>query len=174
MKKNNLLLLLALCTIVLFTQCDKDDEPVNLTQEMLDNANELVESLTGEQHGMNFAHNGTEDDASTTIRDIFTDNGKVKNNIDVGYVVTKHTYAVNEDGTKGDLLVTFAMLKHEEGYWEDSNDWEYFSFPNNDPSVDFTTNPNGLLGNAMVSGTGHTNCWGCHNSADGGDQLFSN
>lgn len=174
MKKNNLLFVLSLCAIVLFTQCKKDDEPVALTQEMLNDANEMVESLTGEQNGMNFAHNGTPNDASTTIREIFTDNGRVKNSIDPGYVVTKHTYAANEDGSKGDLLVTFAMIKHQEGFWEDSNDWEYFSFPNNDPTVDFTANPNGLLANAAVSGTGHENCWGCHNAAQGGDQLFSN
>lgn len=178
MKKSNLLFILSICTIVLFTQCkDDDDDPIMLTQDMLDASNDMVESLTGPQNGMDFAHNGTTNPATTTIREIFTENGNVENNIDKGYVVTKRTYAANADGTKGDLLVTFAMIKHEEGYWADSNDWEYFNFPNNDPSVDFNNNPNGILANAMVSGNVHdTNpgCVGCHNLAEGGDQLFSN
>lgn len=206
MKKNNLLFILSLCTIVLFTQCKKDPEKCStddtesvrgcmdntatnynesadcddnsckyeLTQERLDGSNSLVVSLTGPQHGMDFPHNGTMNPASTTIRDIFTSNGTVPDEISPGYLVTKHTYAADSLGNKGDLLVTFAMLKHDEGFWEDSNNWEYFSFPNNDPSVDFSVNPNGLLANAGVSGTGHNNCWGCHNGAQGNDQLFSN
>jgi len=172
MKRNNILFLLSLCTIILFTQCKDDDEPVTLTQAMIDGANELAV----EETGGDFPHGGMGLTGEQTIREIFTDNGKVKNNIDKGYVVTKHTYAKDADGNKGDLLVTFAMLKHEEGYWEDTNDWEYVMIPA-DPSVDYTANPNGILANAAVSGNVHDEnpgCVNCHNGAGGGDQLFSN
>lgn len=242
MKKNNLLFLLSLCTIILFTQCEKDPEKCStddtesvkgctdsaainfdanaecddgscvlkcsaedtesvkgcmdsaatnynanaeceddsceyeLSQEALNGATGLASSLTGPQHGMDFAHNGTMDPATTTIRDIFTNDGSVpaSDAISPGFVITKHTFAADSLGAKGDLLVTFAMVKREAGFWEEANDWEYFSFPNNDPEVDFTANPNGVLANAGVSGVGHTNCWGCHNAAQGNDQLFSN
>ena len=66
-------------------------------------------------------------------------------------------------------------LKHEEGYFEGANDWEYVRMINDDPTVDFTGNPNGWLENASVSGNSSVPaCAGCHNGADGGDQIFSN
>jgi len=177
MKRNILFLALSFCTLILFSSCGDDNDPVELTQAMVDEANQLVASLTGPQNGMDFHHGGPNVGGDATIREIYTNNGSVPSEIEKGYVITKRTYAKNEDGTKGDLLVTFAMLKHEEGYWSDSNDWEYVNMPNNDPSVDFTTNPNGVLSNAMVRGNmfdENPGCVGCHNAAQGGDQLFSN
>jgi len=154
--------------------CDDGSCKYELTQKMMDDANSLVASLTGPQHGMDFAHNGTPNPATTTLREIYTNDGNVPDEIKPGYVITKRSYAVDSLGNKGDLFVTFAMIKREAGFWEEAGDWEYLNFPNNDPSVDFTLNPNGVLANSKVSGTGHENCWGCHNAAQGGDQLFSN
>lgn len=204
MKYSKFLIFLSISTILLFTQCkpDKcstddtdsvrgctDNAALNfnadaecddnscvyreLSQKELDEATSLVVSETGGT----FPHGGMDLTGEQTIRDIFTSDGKVGDEINPGFVITKHTYAKDSLGNKGNLLVTFAMLKHEAGYWEDSNDWEYFSFPNNDPNVDFTANPNGLLENAAVSGNmfdENPGCVGCHNGAGGGDQLFSN
>jgi len=235
MKKNNLLFLLSLCMIILFTQCKKDpekcsiddtesvrgctistainydanadcddgsciekcssddDESVKgcmdmaatnynesaecednsceyeLTQEGLNSASQLA---LGDLKG-GFAHGGT---GVETVREIFTTDGSVPSDISAGYAITKHTYALDSLGNKGDLLVIFAMLKHGEGYWEDTNDWEYIRIPA-DPTVDYAATPNGILEKANLSGNVHAmnpGCVDCHNGADGGDQLFSN
>jgi len=202
MKKNNLLFLLSLCTIILFTQCKDDPEKCSaddtesvrgctdsaatnynesaecddnsceygLTQESLNSTSQLaIGELTG-----GFAHGGS---GVETIREVFTTDGSVAGEtISPGYAITKHTYAKDSLGNKGDLLVIFAMLKHGEGYWDDTNDWEYIRIPA-DPTVDYTVNPNGILANAAVSGNVHDEnpgCVDCHNGAGGGDQLFSN
>lgn len=242
MKKNNLLFLLSLCTIILFTQCKKDPEKCSvddtesikgctdstatnfdanadcddgsctfppekcstedtesvrgcmdsaatnynadaecddnsceyaLTQESLNSANQIaVDPLTGGT----FPHGGMGLTGEQTIREIFTNDGTVASEISPGYAITKHTYAKDSLGNKADLLVTFAMLKHGEGYWEDTNNWEYIRIPA-DPTVDYTVNPNGILANANLSGNMHDEnpgCVNCHNGAGGGDQLFSN
>lgn len=177
MKQNVILLFVVAFCVILFSRCKDDDpEPIVLDQAMLDNTNTLFKSVTGEQNGMDFPHNGTMNSSSTTIRDIFTANGSV-GTIEPGTVVTKHTYA-NNGGNKGDLLVTFAMVKHQEGYRELTNDWEYVQMPF-DAEVDYSINPNGLLAKAAISGNSFADedapgCVGCHNGAGGGDQLFSN
>jgi len=149
-----------------------EDCGYELSQERLNAIAAFVVSETGGS----FPHGGMGLTADQTIRDIFTSDGNVGNEINPGFLITKHTYALDSSGNKGDLLVTFAMLKHFEGYWEDSNDWEYIMIPA-DPAVDYTVNPNGILANAAVSGNVHDmnpGCISCHNGAGGGDQLFSN
>ncbi len=172
MKKNNLLFLLSFCTIVLFTQCGDDKDPITFTQAMLDDASSLAVTETGGD----FAHGGMMLTGDQTIREIFTNNGDNLNNAKRGDVVTKHTYAKDADGNKGDLLMIFAMFKHEEGYWEAANDWEYVRIAP-DPSVDYTASPNGVLSDAALRGNTHNEepgCVSCHNGAGGGDQLFHN
>jgi len=149
-----------------------EDCGYELPQERLNTTTTLVVSETGGS----FPHGGMDLTGDQTIRDIFTSDGNVGDEINPGFLITKHTYAVDASGNKGDLLVTFAMLKHGEGYWEDSNDWEYIMMPV-DPTVDYNVNPNGIFANAAVSGNVHDvnpGCVGCHNGAGGGDQLFSN
>lgn len=175
MKQNVILLFAVAFCVVLFSRCKDDDpEPIVTNQAMLDNTTSLFKSQTGIQNGQDFAHNGTEDGGAATIREIFTSNGNAPN-IEPGTVITKHTYA-NNNGSKGNLFVTFAMVKHQEGYWPEANDWEYIAMPN-DGTVDYTINPNGVLANASFSGSmqdAAAGCIGCHSLAEGGDQLFTN
>jgi len=175
MKQNVILLFAVAFCVILFSRCKDDDpEPIILNQEMLNNTNTLFKSLT--ENSMDFAHGGMTAGSDATIRDIYTSNGSL-GTIEPGTVVTKHTFA-NDGGEKGNLYVTFAMVKHQEGYRELTNDWEYVQMPF-DAEVDYSINPNGLLAKAAISGNSFTDedapgCVGCHNGAGGGDQLFSN
>jgi len=174
MKHNVILLFAVVFGMLLFSNCNKDPEPIVVDQAMLDGATSLFVSQTGEQNGQDFAHNGQPTGGDSTIRDIFTSDGTLSK-IEPGTVVTKHTYA-NDNGSKGNLFVTFAMVKHQEGYWPEANDWEYIQMPN-DGSVDYSLNPNGVLAKAALRGNTHDTtpgCVGCHASAEGGDQLFTN
>jgi len=176
MKHNVILLFAVAFCVILFSRCKDDDpEPIVLSQETLNATDNLFKSETGSDGAFDIAHNGQPTGGDSTIRDIFTSTGSAPV-IEPGTVVTKHTYAKNEDGSKGQLFVTFAMIKHLEGYSEVSNDWEYISMPNNDETVDYSVNPNGVLANAAVSGVpaADLNCVTCHAAAGGGDQLFSN
>lgn len=157
-------------------ECEDNSCTYTLTQEKLDDIKELVASVTGLQNGIDFSHDGTPNGGFSTIREIYTNIDEVVDNIDKGFVITKHVYEANTDGTKGNLIVTFAMQKHKEGYWAESNDWEYILM-RNEGEVDYTINPNGLLTKASLSGNVHDQlpgCVSCHNIAKGGDQLFFN
>jgi len=170
--KHNITLLFAVAfCVVLFSRCDKDPDPIEVNQAMLDNTNELFKSQTGIQNGQDFAHNGQPTGGASTVRDIFTADGTL-DKVEPGTVVTKHTYNVSKDT----LFVTYAMVKHQEGYWPEANDWEYIQIPF-DATVDYTANPNGVLSKAALSGNTHEKtpgCVSCHAAAKGGDQLFSN
>jgi len=177
MKQNVILLFAVAFCVVLFSRCKKDDpDPIVVTQAMLDETTSLFKNLTGAQNGQNFAHGGPTNGGDATIRDIYTADGNAPK-IEPGTVITKHTFA-NDDDAKGNLFVIFAMVKHQKGYWPETNDWEYIQMPNpNDGSVDYTLNPNGILAKAAISGnTGEElpGCVGCHSLALGDDQLFSN
>lgn len=156
------------------TNCNTDCtmmEPIVLTQAILNSSTSLVVSLTGEQNGMDFPHNGSGISSDSTTRDIFSTSSTV-DEIPAGTIVTKHTYMNNPDGSKGALQVTFAMIKHLEGWWPDGNDWEYVMMPN-DGTIDYSATPNGDLSKAAAVGQ-LTSCDGCHAAADGGDRLFIN
>jgi len=174
MKYNITLLFAVAFCVVLFSRCDKDPDPIVIDQAMLNSTNELFKSQTGIQSGQDFAHNGQPTGGASTIREIFTNDGNAPK-IEPGMVITKNTYA-NDNDTKGEFFVTYAMVKHQEGYWPEANDWEYIQIPF-DATVDYTANPNGILADAVLSGNIHEKtpgCVGCHAAAEGGDQLFSN
>ncbi len=145
--------------------------PITLTQAILDGSTSLVVSLTGQQNGQDFAHNGSGISSDSTTRDIFSTASSVSAT-PAGTIVTKHTYLNNPDGSKGALQVTFAMIKHLEGWWPAGNDWEYVMMPN-DGTIDYSVTPNGDLSKAAAVGQ-LDSCDGCHALADGGDRLFIN
>lgn len=179
MKKVSLLLTTAIIMAmgIQLSSCSKDDDDdevqdFTITQTDLDattNAFEL--NVTGATFGTSsIAHNGNPDmTADDTFRDIYTNLTNKSDNVEIGTIISKHTFAKNDDGSKGDLLVTFAMVKRKADYFADGGDWEYIMIPN-DGSSDYEANPNGLL--AGAGGRGQlANCAGCH-AAGGDDFLF--
>lgn len=144
-----------------------------LTQEHLNNSNKEIDlGVTGDKYGAGaVGHNGMDPDPNATIRDVYADRSEY-GTIPLGTVVTKKVYLKNPDGTKGDLQVTFAMVKREDGYDPDNANWEYFMMPF-DQSVDYNAMPLGDITKAAASGK-LDNCISCHAAAAGGDFLFTN
>jgi hypothetical protein len=164
---------------VLFTSCKNDSEDpapsYTLTQDALNNSTGEVEmNVTGKKYGedVSIPHGGSGLTFNDTYRDIYTSTAKSTSASSAGTVFTKRTYVKNADGSKGDLLVTFAMAKREAGYYSDGGDWEYVMMPN-DGSNDYTANPNGMLPAEGSDMRGQlANCAGCHSQA-GTDFIFS-
>ena len=174
---------LSLMFLFSIVSCENDDddnnveEPYEATQADLDASTTPVDiGVSGTPYGedVTVAHNGQPISPDSTIRDIYTSLDDISNDIEVGSVVTKRTYLKNPDGTKGNLAVTFAMIKRETDYYPEGGDWEYVVMPN-DGSTDYGAHPNGIL--PPDSATGQrgqlANCASCHTSAGGGNFLFT-
>jgi len=151
MQKKGLALAAILGVIILFTGCNKDDKDetptiYTLTQSDLNKAS-MAEDLgvSGTPYGQDVSipHNGSTMSPDSTIRDIYSNLNRAAT-IETGTIFTKHTFLMNEDGSKGDLQVTFAMVKREAGYNPEGGDFEYVMMPN-DGSNDYVANPNGML-----------------------------
>lgn len=168
-----------LFTMLNITACSDDDDddntPFIATQANLNAATNVVElDINDNKYGEStIPHNGNPGSGEDTFRDVFSSESDHSNSeLDKGTIVIKHTYAKNADGTKGDLLVTFAMIKREADYYPTGGDWEYVMMPN-DGSNDYSTNVNGLLPSDIddASRGKLASCAGCH--AEGGtDFLF--
>lgn len=179
MKKISLLITTAILMgmSIQLSSCSKDDDDdevqdFTVTQADLDATISVFETdVTGAQYGTSsIAHNGNPDmTADDTFRDIYTNLASNTDGIEIGTIIAKHTFAKNDDGTKGDLLATFAMVKRKANYFADGGDWEYMMIPN-DGTSDYESNPNGLIASAAARGE-LTSCGGCH-AAGGDDFLF--
>ena len=138
------------------------------TQADLNAATNVEDSdITGNEYGedVSIPHGGKDLTSDDTYRDVFSNIG-MKEEIRVGAVLTKRTYMKNADGSKGNLLVTFAMIKREEGYYAEGGDFEYVMMPN-DGSNDYTINPNGMLPEEGSEMRGRLQCAGCHSAVPG-------
>lgn len=179
--KKNLFYILTLSISMSFISCSNDEndtveqEPFVASQTDLNAATTAVDlDVSGTPYGedVTVAHNGQPVSPDSTIRDIYSSNSSLSDDIEVGSIFTKHTYLKNEDGSNGNLAVTFAMIKHEAGYYPDGGDWEYVLMPN-DGSNNYDENPNGKLPpESATSMRGElANCASCH-SAGGDNYLF--
>ncbi len=172
--KKTVYLLTALAIFgITFSSCKKDNnEPIDtgytLTQSDLNNAKNSVDlNITGKPYGdATVAHNGQPLSPDSTFRDIFTNLAKNDDPIKVGTIFTKHTYMMNPDGTKGQLQVTFAMVKHKAGYYTEGGDYEYIMMPYN-ASNDYNVNFNGMLPDTTQTDMRGklSMCAGCHQIA---------
>lgn len=184
MSKNLFLISAVISALLLFVASCKNDnnetpEPsYTLTQGELNESTKDVEiSVTGRKYGsdVSIPHGGANLTTEETYRDIYSNAGSKKSTAAnaMGTVYTKRTYVKNADGSKGDLLVTFAMAKREAGYFTDGGDWEYVMMPN-DGFNDYNANPNGTLPSiSAIEMRGQlVSCAGCHSKA-GSDYLFS-
>ncbi len=181
MNKNLLSIILIMCGAMFFmSSCSNNDEDPDpsytLTQADLNKSTDEVEmNVTGKKYGedVSIPHGGSGLTFDDTYRDIYSKTTKSTAAEGMGTIYTKRTYVKNADGSKGDLLVTFAMAKRESGYFTEGGDWEYVMMPN-DGSNDYSQNPNGMLPPTSATdmrgqlGT----CAGCHAKAPN-DFLFS-
>ena len=173
MKRWNLMSAGVLALAVLLSSC-AEDEPVEFlaTQSQLDGSTNLIATFTGGQ----MAHAGPlVSDADSTIREVFSNKTSLDGSIAMGTIVTKNTYKKNADGSKGDLLLSFAMIKRELGYDDDNLNWEYIVTAY-DETVDYEAHPFGALpdvSNTDVRGQ-LGSCIACHTGAMGSDYLFVN
>lgn len=175
--KNILTVLIIIGFGIFSVSCSEDsnspsDNDYTLTQTDLNNSvNSLVSDITGDQYGapVSIAHGGENLTSDQTIRDVYGNLSGLNDEIEVGTIITKKTY-LKDNSTKSDLLVTFAMVKRMEGYYETGGDWDYYMMPY-DSTVDYDTNPNGLIANAAMSGKLEY-CAGCHAKASDGDFVF--
>lgn len=163
--------------------CDDDDDddnnnsnntPFIASQADLNAATNVFElNITGKPYGdATVAHNGSTLPPDSTFRDVYSNLANKTDAISKGTIITKHTFLTNPDGSKGDLAVTFAMIKREAGYYTDGGDWEYVMMPF-DANVDYTTMKNGMLPDqSATTMRGQLNmCASCHASG-GNDYLF--
>lgn len=131
---------------------------------------------TGKPYGeVSISHDGRGISADSSIRDSYTNLKMPGGTIEPGTIFTKRAYAKKKDGSRGDLVMLFAMIKHEKGYYPAGGDWEYVSIPY-DKSVDYKIHPNGMLP-AMIDDNMRgkvTSCANCHSSAMGNDFVFTN
>ncbi len=141
---------------------------IEITQADLDSVVRPIASrLTGDFLGISQSHDGRSNPGNTTIRDIFS-NVSRNDVIRPGSVFTKRVY---EKDSTGRLLVTFAMIKQEIGYFPAGGDFEYIVMPAAD-TVDYLAHPNGVLPpKGPTRGTLGTACANCHSNG-GSDFLF--
>ena len=174
MKKWNLFSAGFLALAVLLSSCSEDKDPVEIliTQSELGGSTNPIATVTGGSmaHAGPFASN-----ADSTIREVFSNRTSLDGEISLSTIVTKNTYKKNADGSKGDLLLSFAMIKREAGYDDANENWEYTVSPFSE-SVDYEAHPFGLLPDeANLDARGQlASCIGCHAGAGGGDYLFIN
>jgi hypothetical protein len=178
MKKTTILtvFLLAFGAVVTIQSCNKDSSInsfSNVTQAQLDAA-----TISGSQNlsgGTPFGnasvpHNGTTLPTDSTLRDVysnFTGATAIASNI-----ITKRVYMKNPNGSQGMLEVTFAMVRHETGYWSAGGDYEYIEMPNMG-TTNYTANPNGVLPTDPMFRGKLVACQSCHSHAPGNDFLFT-
>lgn len=171
MNKTLLSFIILFCGMMLFIASCKNNETTDpsytATQEDLNKSTAVEETdVTGKKYGesVSIPHNGTPNPPESTYRDIYS-NSASKSTADyaTGTIFTKRTYAKNADGSKGELFVTFAMIKHEAGYYPDGGDFEYVMMPNTGEN-DYNANPNGELPPASETNMRGQlgNCAGCH------------
>lgn len=135
-----------------------------------------IPGSTGKPYGeVSISHDGRDVSADSSIRDSYTNMNSAQGTIEPGTIFTKRAYSKKMDGSEGDLLMIFAMIKHEKGYYPDGGDWEYAKIAY-DKSVDYTMHPNGILPGTTddkmrgkISG-----CADCHSAAKGNDFVFTN
>lgn len=132
--------------------------------------------ITGTSLGnLSIAHDGKEISPDSSIRDSYTNMSSAKEAIKPGTIFTKKVYERKKDGSKGKLLMIFAMIKREKGYDDKGGDWEYatLSF---DKNTDFKKNPNGIFPSVSDNITRGKilYCGQCHLYASGKDFVFSN
>ena len=163
--------------LLFVTSCKNEeaDPSYTLTQTDLNKSTQVEDSdVTGTKYGadVSIPHGGENLTSDDTYRDIFSSVGS-NGDIVLGTVFTKRTYVKNADGSKGDLLVTFAMAKRESGYYASGGDWEYVMMPN-EGSNDYGTNPNGTLPSGTSEMRGQlANCASCHAAASTSDYIFA-
>jgi len=170
---SGLLFLISACTN---NNSEEPNPTYTFTQADLNNSTQSQdENITGKKYGINvsISHDGTNSDANETYRDIFSNIGK-GGTIKTGTIFTKRTYKKNADGSRGELLMTFAMAKRESGYYSAGGDWEYVMMPN-DGTNDYNTNPNGTLPPASATDMRGqlAVCASCHAYASSSDYIFS-
>lgn len=180
----NLLKTVSRCTLAMvasmaIVSCSSDDddsttipEMVVVTQNDVDVVSTSWKSgITADEYGsaVSIPHGGSGLTSAETNRDVYS-NQPLASAIVPGTIITKRTYKRNTDGSNGDLLATFAMVKREAGFWAEGGDWEYFKMPFN-ASTDYSAQPNGNLAGAEASGK-LDGCKGCHTNAPGGNLLF--
>jgi hypothetical protein len=147
------------------------------SQKDLDAATTKVKLMvTGEPYAeASISHDGRQVSADSSYRDVFTNLQSAQVKIKPGTIFTKLAYARKSDGTKGKLLMLFAMIKRDKGYFADGGDWEYATIPY-DQNNDYKIHPNGMLpekeDNVMRGKL--TACGGCHKKAAGNDFVFTN
>ena len=155
---------------------DDPDPAYTLTQSELNKSAQTEElDVTGIKYGANVSipHGGENLTSDETYRDIYSSIGS-NGTITKGTIFTKKTYKKNADGSKGPLLVTFAMAKRESGYYANGGDWEYVMMPN-DGSNDYGTNPNGTLPpeSATEMRGQLAMCASCHAAVSSSDYIFA-
>ena len=108
---------------LLWTSCtnDSDEDPnptYTLTQADMNGSDKEVElNATGRKYGdASIPHGGSGLTTEDTYRDIYSNIGFKSSDASAsGTIFTKRTYMKNADGSKGELLVTFAMAKRKPG-----------------------------------------------------------
>lgn len=149
---------------------DPEPEDYELNQTDLNNATTVLETgITGTPYGDASVGHAGGPAPDETFRDVYT-NEPQSDDIKVGSILTKKVYSKNPDGSKGDLLVTFAMAKRKDGYYPDGGDWEYFQMPAKE-NVDYNANPNGVISEAAATGKIEL-CAACHAADTDGNFVF--
>ncbi len=179
MRKYSIIFLMGIIAISLYWGCSDNDNGTKPTNEFTAEQKDLNEAtneidlfVLGDYYGTaSIAHNGNPDmDAWDTYRSIYA-NRTDFSQVPVGTIVTKRTYLRDQNGEAGDIAVTFAMIKREEGYDPGGENWEYAMMPN-DGSNDYSMNPNGMLPPEGDQRGILANCKSCHSAADDGSFLF--
>lgn len=176
----NLKLVLASFLVIGFlASCNDDDndepndpEPTTFTltqAELNSSTTNWLMNLTGGA----IDHAGGTVDPDSSLRDVYGNTANANDIVNGKQVVTKRVYRVNSDGSKGNLMVTFAMFKREAGYYAEGGDWEYVMMPY-DENNDYDANPNGMLPSEGEMRGKLASCAGCHSAAQGDDYLYSN
>jgi Cytochrome P460 len=176
----SIILIFTTGSLFFITACTNNTQEPNptytLTQADLNKSSQSQDAnITGAKYGVSVsvAHDNTTSGPDETYRDIYSTIAK-GGSIAPGTIFTKRTYLKNDDGSKGPLLMTFAMAKRESGYYPNGGDWEYVMMPN-DGTNDYNVNPNGML--PQVSATDMrgqlATCASCHASASSSDYIFS-
>ena len=138
MRFNKLLILFATIFIsaFVFTACSDDDDDngsqtFQLTQAKLNAADNPIDlDITGDPFEGSVGHDGGSHPDST-IRDVYSNLTSLGSTFNVGDIITKKVYAKNPDGSKGNLKVSFAMIKMNDDYDPDNANWAYISIPYN-------------------------------------------
>lgn len=167
-----------LMLFILAVACKKKEEepkqPFVLTQEALDNATVIYQSGIIDDPFKAFNDAAQFGSADPTIgnkkRDLYS-NGDKGIAINSGTIIVRRAYDKNSD-----VLINAAiMIKHEEGFNDATNDWEFI---NNkyDSAVDYKAHPNGMLPDISktdIRGVNLTNCVNCHKTVAVNNWLFT-